>query len=200
MRRSLVVAMSVVAAWGLSGCATQGGSAARTDAGDVSMATLAAAVADLQQAQQAPATKPAAGVATANLQRLVLEIVVAAQAEQLGATVTNSQVRRSVATLAAQNGGQAALEQLALQGAVGPAAIDDVVRTNLLVSAIGAKLAAKGSESEQLSAAQVALVQFSPTLHVSVAPRFGRWEDASLSIVSGSGTSTQQSSTAQLQE
>lgn len=201
MRRSLVVAVSVAAVLGLSGCASDGGTAARTNAGDVSMATLAAEVAQLQAAQQAPATKPASGVTVANLQRLVQDIVIGAEAQGLGVKVTDTQVSKAIDALAAQNGGQAALEQLALQSGIAPAAIADVVRTNLLIAAIGAKLDSKGSSQEQLMAAQTALVQFASTLDITVAPRFGRWDDSTLSIADVSGTSVKApATTATIQE
>ncbi|MGV1006171.1 MAG: hypothetical protein ACOYEV_15705 [Candidatus Nanopelagicales bacterium] len=190
MQRRILVG-SAVLILGLSGCSGEdGATAARSDLGQITMAQLAAQVADVQDAQQAPANQPVVGMTVANLQRLLQNQLIDAKAAELNVVVADSTVERAVTELATQNGGQAALEQAALQAGIGPAAIDDVVRSNLLVNEIGLKLDRDGTNDERLLAAQTALTELSSQVNVQIAPRFGAWNSSTLSISEVSVTSS----------
>ena len=92
--------------------------------------------------------------------------------------------------LATENGGQDALNDLALQSGIPISGLEATVRTNLLVTAIGEKLNPSGDAQAKGESTRVALSEYSAAIDVEVAPRYGTWDDAQLSIVPGSSVTT----------
>lgn len=129
------------------------------------------------------------GLALRTTERLVLGELVNSYAEDNGLSVTQTEIEQGLADLAADNGGLPALEQLALRSGIPVSALEDTVQTNLLVGEIGARLEAEGDVQAQVAAAQGALAAYSEQVEVSVAPRYGTWDDQQLAIVPGTDLS-----------
>ncbi len=155
----------------------------------VSQAEVDDGVAQVLTAQGQPPGEPPAGLASATTQRLLINRLVASYAEDQGIELTRTQVEEGLAQLAAENGGQEALNDLAAQSGIPPEDLDDTIRTNLLVTAIGLTVDASGDQNAQLEATLVALAEYSEAIDVQVAPRYGTWDDAQLQIVPGSAVS-----------
>jgi hypothetical protein len=183
----------------LAGCSTDGsaqsvvldsGQAAVSSDFRVSQAEIADDVSLVLSAQGLPPGEPPAGLAGATAQRVVLNRLIASYAEDNGIALTRTQVEQGLEQLATENGGEQALNDLAVQSGIPPQALEDTVRTNLLVTAIGLKLNASGDAGAQLEAARVALSEYSDAIAVEVSPRYGTWDDAQLQIVPGSSVAT----------
>ncbi len=173
----------------LAGCNTQepltsSGLAADSDAFTVTQSLVADEVAKVQQALGKPESEPDPGLALANVQRLVQDRLIGEGAERLGVTVTQTEVEKGVADLATARGGTEALDQAALQAGVPLDAIETVVRTSLLATAIGEHLAPAGDQSARVQATHDALQALSESTHLAVAPRYGAWDHDTLGIVS----------------
>jgi hypothetical protein len=183
----------------LAGCTTDGGSrqpvvlgtgqAAVSQDFRVSQSEVDDGVAQVLTAQGQPPGEPPAGLASATAQRILINRLVASYAEDQGIELTRTQVEEGLAQLAAENGGQEALNDLAAQSGIPPEDLDDTIRTNLLVTAIGLTVDASGDQTAQLEATLVALAEYSEAIDVQVAPRYGTWDDAQLQIVPGSAVS-----------
>jgi hypothetical protein len=182
----------VIAALGLgvlvlSGCgAMDAGEAAVSDEFRISQADVDTEVRLVLEALGQPPAQPPEGLAAATTQRLVQDALFIAKAEELGVQVTQGQIETGLAELAAQNGGQEALEQAALQAGIAPESLDDFVRTGLLIREIGVKLDSAADATAQSELARAELVAYSEDIDVRVAPRYGTWDDAQLGIVPGS--------------
>lgn len=182
----------VIAALGLgvlalAGCSpVASGEAAFSDEFRVSQSDVDAEVGLVLAALGQPTGQPPEGLAAATTQRLVQDALFAAKAAELGVEVTQGQVESGLEELAAQNGGQEALDQAALQAGIAPASVEDFVRTSLLFTGIGTALEPGGDAVAQRDVARAALAEYSESIDVQVAPRYGTWDDAQLSIVSGS--------------
>jgi len=182
----------------LAGCTTDGsrqpvvlgtGQAAVSQDFRVSQSEVDDGVAQVLTAQGQPPGEPPAGLASATTQRILINRLVASYAEDQGIELTRAQVEEGVAQLAAENGGQEALNDLAAQSGIPPEDLEDTIRTNLLVTAIGLTVDASGDQNAQLEATLVALAEYSEAIDVQVAPRYGTWDDAQLQIVPGSAVS-----------
>ena len=152
----------------------------------VSQAEVADDVALVLSGQGLPTGEPPAGLAAATAERVVLNRLISSYAAANGIELTRTQVEQGLEQLASENGGEEALNGLALQSGIPPQSLEDTVRTNLLVTAIGLKLNAAGDAAAQLESARVALSEYSEAIDVEVAPRYGTWDDAQLQIVPGS--------------
>jgi len=121
MGRLLAAAALGTAVLALTGCSgLDAGEAAVSDEFRVSQAEVDAEVRLALESVGQPTGQPPAGLATATTQRLVQDALFAAKADELGVQVTPGDVEQGVAALAAQNGGQQALEDLAKQSGVDP--------------------------------------------------------------------------------
>ena len=171
----------------LAGCGSAGsGQAARSDEFRILQSDVDAQVSQVLAALGQPTGQPPVGLALATTQRLVQDALFSAHAAELGVEVTPTDVDRAVADLAEQNGGQDALEQAALQSGIPPQALEDFVRTQLLFTGIGEELDRAADATAQAQLVQDELVAFSEALDVRVAPRYGAWDDTTLTIVPGS--------------
>ncbi len=179
----------------LAGCGTGGtGQSVLVDSGQaavsqdfrVSQAEVADDVALVLAGQGQPTGEPPDGLARSTTERIVLSRLITSYAQDNGIELTRTQVEEGLTELATQNGGVDALNQLALQSGIPPQSLEDTVRMNLIVTAIGVKLNAAGDAAAQVESARVALAEYSDTIDVAVAPRYGTWDDAQLTIVPGS--------------
>lgn len=192
-RRSQGVAVALAGMAGaallLAGCSSPqasqsnaGGSAARSDVMDIGQDELVAQVQAFQAEINQPVNQPAPGLARATLERLIQDALIKAEAAKLDVRITPAAVANARAQLASQNGGEEQLVAAAHASGIPASAIDDVVRSNLMVSEIGKKLGTDGDTNGQLLAAQKAIGELAASVNVSVAPRYGVWDDATLSI------------------
>ncbi len=155
----------------------------------VSQAEVDDGVSKVLAAQGQPPGEPPPGLATSTAQRLLLNQLVASYADDQGIELTRTQVQEGLEQLAAENGGQEALADVAAQSGIPPEDLEDTVRTNLLVTAIGLTTGAGNDPTAQLEATRVVLAEYSEAIDVQVAPRYGTWDDAQLQIVPGSSVS-----------
>ena len=134
---------------------------------------------------QAPG-EPPAGLASATTERVVLNRLIDSYAEANGVDVTRTQVEQGFEELAAANGGPDALREAALGAGIPAEALEGTVRTNLLVIEIGSGLSPSGDIAAQVETTRVALSEYSESVAVAVAPRYGTWDDQTLAIVPAS--------------
>jgi hypothetical protein len=180
----------------LAGCSTDGsvapsvridtGQAAVSDEFRIAQSEIADDVAQVLSALGQPPGEPPAGLASATTQRLVQARLIESYAATEGIELTRTQVQQGLERLATENGGQEALENLALQSGIPVGALELTVRTNLLVTAIGEKVNPSGDPQAASESARVALSEYSEAIDVEVSPRYGTWDDAQLAIIPGS--------------
>jgi hypothetical protein len=180
----------------LAGCSTDGslqpavridtGQAAVSDEFRISQAEIADDVSQVLSGLGQPPGEPPPGLASATTQRLVQARLIESYAATQEIELTRTQVEQGLEQIATENGGQEALEDLALQNGIPVEALELTVRTNLLVTAIGEKLNPSGDPQAAGESARVALSEFSEAIDVEVSPRYGTWDDAQLSIIPGS--------------
>ncbi len=179
----------------LAGCSTNGsaqsvaidsGQAAVSQDFRIAQSEVADDVSQVLADQGLPPGAPPAGLAGATAQRLVQTRLIESYAALNGVELTRTQVEQGLEQLATENGGQDALNNLALQSGIPIRGLEDTVRTNLLVTAIGEKLNPSGDAQAKGEATRVALSEYSDAIDVEVSPRYGTWDDAQLAIVPGS--------------
>ena len=201
MRRGAIALSCGVLA--LAGCGSSGpttspamesGQAAVSDVFRVSQAEVGEDVGLVLTGLGRPTGEPPAGLASVTTARLVLNRLIEGYAQGAGLEPTQAEVEAGLEALVSQNGGRDALNSLALQSGIPPEAIEDTVRSNLLVEQIGRQLNAAGDSAAQIDAARVALTGYSAEVDVEVAPRYGTWDDATLTIVPGSPVAGPQAS------
>ncbi len=182
----------------LAGCSTDGsaqsvavdsGQAAVSSEFRVAQSEVADDVSQVLADQGLPPGTPPAGLAGATAQRLVQNRLIESYAALNGVELTRAQVEQGLVQLATENGGQDALNDLALQSGIPISGLEATVRTNLLVTAIGEKLDPSGDPQAKGEATRVALSEYSDAIDVEVSPRYGTWDDAQLSIIPGSSVS-----------
>ena len=135
----------------LAGCTTDNsrqpvtvgaGQAAVSQDFRVSQAEVDDGVSKVLSAQGQPPGEPPAGLATATTQRILLEgRLVESYAEDQGIELTRTQVQEGLAQLAAESGGEEALDDLAARSGIPPEDLEATSgRNRLLGSAIGLRL------------------------------------------------------------
>jgi hypothetical protein len=192
MRRAVALGCGVLL---LAGCSSTGsGTSVVLDSGQAAVSSefriaqqeVADSVARIQVGLGQPAGDPPAGLASLTAERLVLNALIGSYALDNGIELTQTQIEDGVAQLAEANGGQDALNQLALQSGVPVEELEDTVATNLIVTEIGSALNTDGDAAAQVESARAALAEYSRVIDVEVAPRYGTWDDDQLAIVPGS--------------
>jgi hypothetical protein len=193
MRRTVVALVAGVLV--LAGCGSTGsgqsvvfesGQAAVSEAFRVSQQEIADDVGLVLIGLGQPPGEPPAGLAKVTTERVVLNRLIASFAEANGDEVTRTEVEEGFEELAVANGGEDALLEAALGSGIPAEALEDTVRTNLLVIEIGSRLNPSGDIAAQVAATQVALSAYSESIEIAVAPRYGTWDDQTLAIISGS--------------
>lgn len=191
MRRRVLAAVGI-GVLALSGCsvATDSMQAAVSDQFTISQGEVDTQVGEVLTGLDRAPGQPPAGLALAVTQRLVQDALAQSRAAQDNLVVTPAEVEQGMTQLAANNGGQAALDQAALQAGIPKSALATTIRTQLLVAKIGQKLDPAGEATAQQAAAAAELAAYSDTIDVRVAPRYGTWNDKSLSIEPGSSVAS----------
>jgi len=193
MRRTVVALGAGVLV--LAGCSStssgdsvlvESGQAAVSDVFRVSQQEIADDVGLVLVGLGQPPGEPPAGLASATTERVVLYRLIDSFAEANGVDVTRTEVEEGLEELAAANGGQDGLREAALSAGIPEEALERTIRTNLLVTGIGSGINPSGDIPEQLESARVALSEYSESIDVAVAPRYGTWDDQTLAIIPGS--------------
>ena len=193
MRRTVVALGAGVLV--LAGCSStsseesvlvESGQAAVSDEFRVSQQEIADDVGLVLVGLGQPPGEPPAGLASATTERVVLYRLIDSFAESTGVDVTRTEVEEGLEELAAANGGPDGLREAALSAGIPVEALERTIRTNLLVTGIGAGINPSGDLEAQLESARVALSEYSESIDVAVAPRYGTWDDQALAIIPGS--------------
>ena len=178
-----VVIAAVAATAVLSACSSQAGSAALV--GDVAFSETEVQADTSEVLEVADAAGgvqvDSAAVSREQVRRLVTEELVDIAAAEQGVDVTDGDIDRSIAQVAATSGGRDALElQLATQNGVPPSAFESFVRTFLLQQELLAATGAPAGLAEELFVAELA--GLSDEVGVSVSPRYGEWVATELRV------------------
>ena len=180
-----IPAAIAIAVMALAGCSpTQAGAAATIGNARITTQQLDVKVNDLHKAlkgAEPQGAKPAKTVSYV-LQTMITNALVAAAAVNNKVTVKPTDVAASRAALEQQNGGAAGLNKLAANQGIAPSQIDSILYSNAAVAGLGKKLLPNGSQAEQQAAVKTYLSKLSKDLNTTVSPRYGVWDDASLSI------------------
>ncbi len=179
----------------LAGCSTTGseqsmlvdsGQAAVSREFRLSQSDIAESVGLFLAASGEAAGDPPPGLATFTTQRLTQQLLIQSYAAREGVEVTRTEIEDQMEQLEADSGGSAALAQLALQAGIPPEELEETVRTELLVVAIGQALSGSEEPDLQAGAIERVLTAYSDEIGVEVAPRYGAWDDQRLVIIPGS--------------
>ena len=182
-RLALAAATAAVAVLAVSGCGSSPAGAAAT-LGDtrISDATLTAQVQEVLEAKGQPADSPDASLVQQTLGRMITIELLDTLAAREGVEVTQGQIDEEYANYSAQVGGDDALQELFLQENVAPSQLESIIRLQIQAQLLGIALAPEGSAEEQGTAVFEAAALLSEELDTTIAPRFGTWDPATLSL------------------
>jgi hypothetical protein len=178
--RSTILALSaialVLAACGNAGAAAVVGNERITDV------QVAEIVEETLTAQGQPKDTPADQLTGQVLQRLVTITLVDQLAEQEGVVATQGEIDGLTRQYEAQAGGPEQVVQTFVQQNVAPSMIAPLIRLNILATKLGRQLAPTADQNGQTQAVVLALGALSEEEGTSVAPRYGTWSAAELSL------------------
>ncbi|KQX11851.1 hypothetical protein ASC82_18605 [Streptomyces sp. Root431] len=188
-RIALSVSAALLAAPLLTACGSDAhpGAAAVVGGERIEVSTLQAQVKDVRAAQAAsPQAAQLLGTSgdlnRRKLNGLIFDRVVSKVAEDNGVTATRAETQATRAAFVRQSGGEDRLAAALLQEqGVAPDQIDDVVRRNVLMNKIAAKLGITETPEGQKKLTDV-FTAASKDLDIDVNPRFGAWDDAQVQL------------------
>ncbi|MFB7588229.1 SurA N-terminal domain-containing protein [Streptomyces sp. NPDC056169] len=188
-RIALSVSAALLAAPLLTACGSDAhpGAAAVVGGDRIEVSTLQAQVKDVRAAQAASPQAAQLLGASGDLNRrklngLIFDRVVDKVAEDSGVSVTRAETQQTRAAFVRQSGGEDRLAAVLLQEqGVAPDQIDDVVRRNVLMNKIAAKLGIAETPEGQKKLTDV-FTAASKSLDIDVNPRFGAWDDAQVQL------------------
>lgn len=182
-RLALAAATAAVAVLALSACGNAPAGAAAT-LGDTRIAdsALTAQVQEVLDAKGQPADSADASLVQQTLGRMITVELLDVLAAREGVEVTQGQIDEEYANYSAQVGGEEALEELFLQENVAPSQLESIIRLQIQAQLLGLALAPEGSADEQGTAVFEAAALLSEELDTTIAPRFGTWDPATLSL------------------
>lgn len=188
-RIALSVAAAFLAAPLLTACGSDAhpGAAAVVGGERIEVSTLQAQVADARAAQAASPQaaqllQTSGDLSRRKLNGLIFDRVVDRVAEENGVTATRAELQQTRAAFVRQSGGEDRLAAVLLQEqGVAPDQIDDVVRRNVLMNKIAAKLGITESPEGQKKLTDV-FTTASKSLGIDVNPRFGAWDDSQVQL------------------
>ncbi|OKJ99892.1 hypothetical protein AMK26_27510 [Streptomyces sp. CB03234] len=189
-RTALSVSAALLAAAPLlAGCGSDAhpGAAAVVDGDRIEVSALQAQVRDVRSAQEASGQAKQLIEATGDLNReklngMIFDRVVEKVAADHGITASRKEVQETRRAAAAQSGGEEQLAAMLLQQqGVAPDEIDDVVRRNVLMNKIAAKLGAGNTPEGQQKLTQV-FSEASKQLDIDVNPRYGTWDNDKIQL------------------
>lgn len=181
VRRGIV---ALTACLVLAGCAGLGeaGSAATVGDVQVSTETLADQTGAVQEQRGEPVGSPDLALTLGVLQRLVITELVSQAAAAQGVTVTQGEIDATIAEFEAQLGGAEALQAAYLDSNVPAQSIEQQVALSVQVQKLGAALVPDADANGQQQAVSQYVTGFGMQEGISVSPRFGTWDPATLTI------------------
>ncbi|MFE0776101.1 SurA N-terminal domain-containing protein [Streptomyces sp. NPDC058861] len=165
------------------------GAAAVVGGERIDVASLQAQVKDVRTAQAASPESAQLVAATGDLSRrklnsMIFDRVVEKVARDNGVTASRAELQRTRTAFVRQSGGEDRLAAALLQEqGVAPGQIDGVVRRNVLLNKIAAKVGADDSPEGQKKLTDV-FTAASKGMDIDVNPRFGAWDDAQIRLAS----------------
>ncbi|WP_432128132.1 SurA N-terminal domain-containing protein [Streptomyces sp. bgisy082] len=165
------------------------GAAAVVGGERIDVASLQAQVKDVRTAQAASPESAQLVAATGDLSRrklnsMIFDRVVEKVARDEGVTATRAELQQTRTAFVRQSGGEDRLAAALLQEqGVAPGQIDGVVRRNVLLNKIAAKVGADDSPEGQKKLTEV-FTAASKDLAIDVNPRYGAWDDAQIQLAS----------------
>ncbi len=181
-RTAGIVAVAALSGALLAGCTFDTAGAA-VMAGDQRI-TEAQVSSDVGQVQSELGDAPfdSASVTRATVTRLTQQLLIGDAAQREGIAVTEGQIDTLLRDNSQGSGGLPELEKALLtQFSVPSSAVRDYARTFLEQQALGRKLAPTGADGGAKAAADY-LTALSNELDARVAPRYGTWDPATLSL------------------
>jgi outer membrane murein-binding lipoprotein Lpp len=189
VRRPIALAAAAsLAVLALAGCSNQAGVASQVGTQSITDRQVADDVAELQaQLARIPSAKFDEQTATATVvSTLTQNLVLQQAANDQGITVSQGDVDRYLANLETTNKTtfQALVDNAASGSNIPASQISDVVRANIIVSGLVAKLApGVTDQAKQKTVFFDYLNKFSDQIGVEVSPRFGTWKNFALGPV-----------------
>ncbi len=181
--RRVIVAGLACVALALSACgAQQAGSAATLGDSRITEQQLTGEVQAILTSQGAPVDSANSEVTSMALGRMIIIDLVQTLADREGVVISQGMIDQERAGYVAEYGDVAAMEAYFISQGVPPSQIEPVIRLNLQAVEIGAKLAPEGTAEEQGQAVYDAVGALSAELEVTVSPRFGTWDPATLGV------------------
>ncbi|MGW6394247.1 SurA N-terminal domain-containing protein [Streptomyces sp. NPDC055103] len=188
-RIALSVSAALLAAPLLTACGSDAhpGAAAVVGGERIEVSTLQAQVKDVRAAQAAsPQAAQLLGTSgdlnRRKLNGLIFDRVVSKVADDNGVTATRAEIQKTRTAFVQQSGGEDRLAAVLLQEqGVAPDQIDEVVRRNVLMNKIAAKLGITETPEGQKKLTDV-FTAASKSLDIDVNPRFGAWDDAQVQL------------------
>ncbi|MEW1904203.1 SurA N-terminal domain-containing protein [Streptomyces sp. NPDC086147] len=165
------------------------GAAAVVGGERIDVASLQAQVKDVRTAQAASPESAQLVAATGDLSRrklnsMIFDRVVEKVARDNGVTASRAELQQTRTAFVRQSGGEERLAAALLQEqGVAPGQIDGVVRRNVLLNKIAAKVGADDSPEGQKKLTDV-FTAASKGMDIDVNPRYGAWDDAQIRLAS----------------
>ncbi|MEU0395067.1 SurA N-terminal domain-containing protein [Streptomyces sp. NPDC006208] len=189
-RTALTVSAALLAASPLlSACGNEAhpGAAAVVGGQRIEVSTVQAEVKDVRTAQQASPQaaqliKDSGQLGRVKLYDLIVDRVVQRAADDAGVTASRKEIQDARSVLVQQSGGQEQLAAMYLQQrGIAPDQLDDVVRRDVLVGKIAARLGASNSPEGQQKMNET-FTAAARALDIDVNPRYGAWDDEKLEL------------------
>ncbi|MCX4981328.1 SurA N-terminal domain-containing protein [Streptomyces sp. NBC_00572] len=189
-RTALTVSAALLAAAPLlTACGSDAhpGAAAVVGGERIDVSSLQAQVKDVRTAQERSPQAVQLVQATGDLPRrklngMIFDRVVDKVAADNGVTVTRAELQQTRTAFVRESGGEDQLATVLLQEqGVAPGEIDDVVRRNVLMNKIAAKLGVTDTPEGQKKLTEV-FSAASKDLAIDVNPRYGAWDDAQVRL------------------
>ncbi|MER6100080.1 SurA N-terminal domain-containing protein [Streptomyces sp. NPDC001728] len=189
-RTALTVTAALLAAAPLlTACGSDAhpGAAAVVGGDRIDVSSLQAQVEDVRTAQDRSPEAAQLVQATGDLPRrklnvMIFDKVVDKVAADNGVTATRADLQETRTAFVRQSGGEERLAAVLLQEqGVAPGQIDDLVRRNVLMNKIAAKLGVTDSPDGQKKLTEV-FSAASKSLGIDVNPRYGAWDDAQVRL------------------
>ncbi|MEU2118732.1 SurA N-terminal domain-containing protein [Streptomyces sp. NPDC016459] len=191
-RTALTVSAALLAAAPLltaCGSDSHPGAAAVVGGERIDVSSLQTEVKDVRAAQERSPQAAQLVQATGDLPRrklnvMIFDRVVDKVAADNGVTVTRAELQQTRTAFVRESGGEDQLATVLLQEqGVAPGQIDDVVRRNVLMNKIAAKLGVTDTPEGQKKLTDV-FSAASKALAIDVNPRYGAWDDAQVRLAS----------------
>ncbi|MET9726719.1 SurA N-terminal domain-containing protein [Streptomyces zaomyceticus] len=189
-RTALTVSAALLAAAPLlTACGSDAhpGAAAVVGGERIDVSSLQAQVKDVRAAQESSPQAAQLVQATGDLPRrklnvMIFDRVVDKVAADNGVTVSRGELQQTRTAFVRESGGEDRLATVLLQEqGVAPGQIDDVVRRNVLMNKIAAKLGVTDTPEGQKKLTEV-FSAASKALAIDVNPRYGAWDDAQVRL------------------